>query len=250
MRRLLFAGVLALLLAVSPALWAQLTDGPPMPAALDLHKAPVGSWAEYKIGIAALPTMTTRMALVARAKNLVTLEMTVDGGVLAAAGGKMTLQTTVDADTSKAGAVKKLVMQMGPNDPMEMPPETAQHKQFEKPDPKSFVNDEMVTVAGGTFKAKHYRQKTAKGDPLEFWISGDVPPFGLVKIQGQQTMGPPGGTAAPAAISFELQSHGKSAASVITTPVKPFDQQVFMGQMTNTAKAMSSAAAAKTPPAK
>jgi hypothetical protein len=242
--------VLALSFAASPAVRAQLTDGPPMPAALDLHKVPVGSWAEYRIVVATLPAMTTRMALLARTKNLVTLEMTVDGGVLAAAGGKMILQTTVDADPSKTGAVKKLVMQMGANDPMEMPPETAQHKQFEKPDPKSFVNDETVTVAGGTFKGKHYRQKTAKGDPLEFWISSDVPPFGLVKIQGQQTMGPPGGTAVPAAISFELQSHGKSAASAITKPVKPFDQQAFMGQMTNSAKAISNAAAAKTPPAK
>ena len=108
------------------------------------------------------------------------------GGMLSMAGGKMIVQTVVDADQSKEKPVKRVVMQIGDNDPMEMPVDNKQQTQFHKPDPKSFVKEETVKVAAGSFKTKHYREKTPSGDPFDFWVSSDVPPFGIVKVEAEQ----------------------------------------------------------------
>ena len=61
------------------------------------------------------------------------------------------------------GTVQKMVLQVGANDPMEMPVQGAQRKQFAKPDPKKLVKEETVKVAAGSYKTKHYHDKTAAG---------------------------------------------------------------------------------------
>ena len=208
-------------------------QGPPMPLGMDLKKVPLGSWAEYSVTVGKMPPMKTRMGLVARGGVTHTIEMTVEGGMMAMAGGSMVMQTEVDTETSKDAPVKKLVMQMGQNDPMEMPISASQQRQFQKPNPKTLVKEETIKVAAGTFKTKHYRDKNAKGDAYDVWISDKAPPFGLIKIEGEQKTGVPG---AEGMVVFELTSLGGGAKPAITKKAKPFDQAALMGQLSGGAK--------------
>jgi hypothetical protein len=159
--------------------------------------------------------------------------MAVEGGMMAMAGGSMVMQTVVDSDTTKEVPIKRLIMQMGQNEPMEMPITSTQQRQFQRPNPKSLVNEETIKVAAGTFKAKHYRDKSAKGDVYNVWVSDKAPPFGLVKIEGEQKSGPPG---AEGAVVFELTSLGGGAKPTITRKARPFDQAALMGQLMGGAK--------------
>jgi hypothetical protein len=220
-------GLIAGVFVPAAATAQQPGQGPPMPLAVDLAKVATGAWAEYAMSVGTMPPMKTRMSLVGKTPGANTVEMTVEGGMMAMAGGKMIMQTVVDADTTKESPVKKLVMQLGTNDPMEMPLDPAHQRQFKKPNPKNLVKEETIKVAAGSFKTKHYRDKTAQGDTFDFWVSDSAPPLGLVKIEGEQKSNP----AARGPVKFELTAMGKDAKPAITKAPKPFDQQVFMQQM-------------------
>ena len=202
-------------------------QGPPMPIALDLAKVPVGSWADYTMTLGQLAKMKMRMALVGKSPAGTIIETTVDGEMLAALGGKMVMQVTLAPGAEKDGTAKKLVMQIGAGDPMEMPIEMTGGKQFTKPNPKTLLKSETITVAGGTFKTKHYRDKSAKGEKVDFWISEDVPPFGLVKIEAEQK----GNPQIKGPVTLELAAKGADAKALVTKPAKPFDQAAFIQQM-------------------
>jgi hypothetical protein len=218
-----------LLLLAAPAAHAQQPgQGPPLPAALDLKKVAPGSWAEYSMTVGQMPPMKSRMALVARTGSVVTMEMTMEGGMMAMSGGKLVMQTVVDADQTKESNVKKLVMQIGDNDPMEMKVEGTQPKQFQKPDPKTLVKEETIKTPAGTFKTKHYRDKTPKGEKFDYWVSPQVPPFGLVRVETENLSGG-GGPQGP--VKMELTAYGKDAKMTITKPPKPMDQQALMRQI-------------------
>jgi len=201
---------------------------PPLPMAVDLKKVPTGVWAEYNMTVGQLPPMKSRMALVAKTGDTNTLEMIMEGGMLSMAGGKLTMQTVIDADQDKDKPVKRVVMQIGDNDPMEMPVDAKQQTQFHRPNPKSFVKDETIKVAAGSFKTKHYRDKTPGGDPFDFWVSPDVPPFGIVKVESEQKHGA-AQTQGP--IKFELLALGKDAKMTVTKPATPFNQGQMVGQL-------------------
>jgi len=222
---------LALVLLVAPGrAFAQGAPGqpPPLPMAVDLKKVAVGAWAEYNMTVGQMPPMKARMALVAKSDATNTLEMIMQGGMLAMSGGKLAMQTIVDADQSKPDPVKKVVMQIGDNEPMEMPIDSRQQSQFHKPNPKSFVKDETIKVAAGSFKTKHYRDKTPTGDAFDFWVSSEVPPFGIVKVEAEQKR-----AAAPAQgpVKFELTALGKDAKMAVTKAAKPFNQAQMVGQL-------------------
>ncbi len=208
-------------------------QGPPMPMAVDLTKVPVGTWAEYTVAMGQLPPMSTRMALV----NKGVLETTVEGGMMAAAGGKMTLQMTLAPGGEKEGKVQKMLMQIGTAEPMDFPVTPGQ-QQFNKPNPKMLVKEESITVKGGTFKTKHYRDKTPTGDAVDYWISEKVLPLGLVKMEAEQKQNP--NIKGP--IKFELTGTGKDAKPGITKPGKPFDQAAMIQQMMGGAKPGAGAA--------
>jgi hypothetical protein len=201
--------------------------GPPMPIALDLAKVPVGSWADYTMTVGQLAKMKMRMALVGKSPAGNIIETTVDGEMLAQLGGKMVMQVTLAPGAEKDGTAKKLVMQVGSGDPMEMPIEMTGGKQFTKPNPKTLLKAETITVAAGTFKTKHYRDKSSKGEKVDFWISEDVPPFGLVKIEAEQK----GNPQIKGPVVLELAAKGADAKALVTKPAKPFDQAAFMQQM-------------------
>lgn len=231
-------GALCLLVTIvlafpAAALAQQPGQPPPLPMAIDLRKVAVGAWAEYNMSVGQLPPMKSRMALVAKTATTNTLEMIMEGGMFAMAGGKLVMNTVVDADQSKENPVKRVLMQIGDNDPMEMPIDSKQQSQFHKPNPKSFVKDETIKVAAGTFNTKHYRDKLPGGDTFDFWVSTDVPPFGIVKVSAEQTH-----AAAPAQgpVKFELTARGKDAKMLVTKAAKPFNQATMVGQLMGGAK--------------
>jgi hypothetical protein len=222
--------LLPLCVALAPAVASaqQPGAGPPMPIGLDLAKVPVGSWADYNMSVGQLAKMKMRMALVSKGATGSIMETTVEGEMLAPLGGKMVMQVTMGPGVEKDGNAKKLVMQVGTSDPMEMPLDMTGAKQFTKPNPKTLLKSETITVAAGTFKTKHYRDKSAKGEKVDFWISEDVPPLGLVKIEAEQK----GNPQIKGSVTLELAAKGADAKALITKPAKPFDQATFMQQMT------------------
>jgi hypothetical protein len=233
MRRALPTSILFLAfgLGVPAAAFAQMGGGPPTPLALDLKKVPVGSWAEYSMTIGQGMTMKSRVALVKRDANESVMEMGVEGGMAAMAGGKVIMKMVLAPDPTKAEKpIKQMVMQMGDRDPMEMPIGMggAQQK-FEKPDPKKIIGKETVKVAGGSFKTSHYRDATDKGT-VDFWISEEVPPLGVVKMSSTPKAGSVGPNGQPLpAVAMELSGHGKDAKPQVTKPSKPFNPAEMFG---------------------
>ena len=147
---------------------------------------------------------------------------------MAMVGGKMVMDVTLPPGAEKAGRVNKIIMQMGTSDPMEMPLEGGQDRQFTKPDPKKLVGKESIKVQAGTFKTKHYRETSPEGDTYDFWVTDSVLPLGLVKLTGEQKSN----AAMKGGFSFELTATGKGAKVQITKPPKPFDQAALMKQIT------------------
>lgn len=203
----------------SPAFAQAPGQGPPMPLATDLAKVPVGAWSEYAVTLGTMAPMTSRMALVRKAADGNTVETTIEGGMMAMAGGKVVTDMVLVPNKDKGGAVKKMVFQMGANDPMEMPIGDAGSQKFAKPDPKTLVGAETIKVKAGTYKTKHYRDKTPTGDTVDFWVDEHVAPIGLVKLEGEQKQNP----MIKGPIRFELTATGKDAKAQITKPAKPFD---------------------------
>lgn len=216
---------LALWIGGSSAAHAQAPgQGPPMPIATDLAKVTAGSWADYSMVMGQLPPMKMRMALVTKTPTSNVIETSVEGGMMAAAG-KMVMQMTLAP--GQEGAVKKMVMQLGAGDPMDMPVEMSGGKPFTKPNAKGLLGSETIKVAAGSFKTKHYRDKTPQGDKLDYWVIDSVPPFGLVKVEVEQKNNPQ----IKGKLVFELTAQGKDAKPLITKPAKPFDQASLMQQM-------------------
>ena len=240
MRRslLLAAAITVAAFLPTTALGQGLSASGATPLAVDLKKVPVGSWAEYTMNVSnGTPggvNMKSRWALVARDDKGSTLEMSVDGQLAGPPAGKMTMKMVLAPDPIAAEKpVKQLIMQMGGQDPMEMPltlPGAPQQK-FEKPDPKKLVAKEDIKVAAGSFKASHYRDNTPTGT-VDIWINEGVNPLGIVKVVSKPKPGAtgPGGQPVPP-VTMELSARGKDAKSAITKPPKPFDATAFMGGM-------------------
>ena len=110
---------------------------------------------------------------------------------------------------------------------MDMPVELSGGKPFTKPNPKTLVGSETIKVAAGSFKTKHYRDKTPQGDKIDFWVSESVPPLGLVKIELEQKNNPQ----IKGKLMFDLTGTGKDAKPLVTKPAKPFNQAALMQQM-------------------
>ncbi len=216
-------GLLALLLVPAVAR-AQGGSMAATPMAVDLKKATVGSWAEYTM-TAGPRTSKLRWSLVGRDGESHTLEMAMEGGMPQGAPSKMTLQMAlVPNPTTSNKPVKRLLMQFGDMDPMEMPldmPQMAEQR-FEKPDPKKLVGKEKIKVAAGSFATGHYRDTVPQGT-IDVWVSETIPPLGLVKM----TLTPKPGSAGPGGpvpnMAIELASKGTGAKQAITKEAKPFN---------------------------
>jgi hypothetical protein len=214
-------------IALSPGLAAaQMRPQPPMPMVVDLKKVDIGSWASYSMAMGEM-TMRTKLALVARDASSVSMETSMEGGMMAMMGGKMTIKLVMDPDpTNAAKPVKQMVMQMGDQDPM-LAPADMPAQRYSKPDPSTLVGKETIKVPAGSFKTAHYRNKTEQGT-VDVWVSEDVPPTGMVKLS---TSAIQAGAQQVPGIVMELAAVGKGAKPTITKPPTPFDPQKMMGGM-------------------
>lgn len=238
--------IAGLVLAAARPAMAQAPSGPTVPIAVDLAKVPLGSWSEYTVDMGAMPPMKQRFALVGRGPRGHELELALEGGPMGAPG-KVLVKVDLDPDQRKTERVKRVVMQIGQLEPMEMPttgPGQQAANQFSTVDPKKYVDTQEIKVPAGTFKAKHYRDKMPDGSAIEYWVNEDVPPFGIVKMNANL----PGGAAV-----MQLASRGKGAKPAITRPPRPFDQQKLMTELMSMASRSSGAGGpppASPPPAK
>jgi hypothetical protein len=216
--------LLVALCAATPAA-AQTTPGPPLPVGMDMRKAPIGAWSAYTVTLTGLPPMKQRFALVGRDAATNTVELTTEGGMMGA-GNSVVLRVVLEADLSKPDRVKKLVMQLADNPPMELR-EGGPKDQFARLDPRKLVGRETITVPAGKIATRHYRDRSASGR-TDVWVSDEAPPFGIVKLQGNVSQAP-GAPSYP--VTVELTDRGKDAKPVVVRPPQPFDPNVLMGQM-------------------
>jgi hypothetical protein len=206
-----------LLLAAATPARAQ-TPGTPLPLAMDLRKAPVGAWSEYTVTVADLPTMKQRFAVVGRDAATHSVEMTSEGGPLGSKS-KMVLRFVLEADPAKKDHVRRSIIQLGDNDPMELPPGSGQFAP-----PKKQVGGGTVKVPAGSFAIRHYRDKGSDGSVLEVWASDQAPPFGIIKLVNHSSEG-------KNPVTMELSARGSDAKAVVTRSPQPFSQEVLTGQM-------------------
>ena len=87
--------------------------------------------------------------------------------------------------------VKRMIMQMPGQQPMEFPMNMTmmmgRHKAPQSADIRNdaeLVGTESVTTPAGTFVCQHYRAKDKSSD---VWISEKVPPYGMVKMVSKDT---------------------------------------------------------------
>jgi hypothetical protein len=248
--------VLVAFASFSTAGFAQMRGGgggiPVTPVAAALDKVPVGTWAEYQIKRGSEPGRKVRQALVGKSGGTFLVETRAETG----RGDKMITQSTVTSDPSAEGAVKKIVSQFGDNDPMEMPlpgpggPQAGPRPEggggpggpgggrgmmmgrmgarFLKPDPKKLVGKETVKLGAGSFATEHYRQEGPRGGTLDFWLSKEIGPFGLVKMELDRPAGGEGDDGGK--VTMELVGKGKDAKPEITKTAKPFDPEAMRGR--------------------
>jgi hypothetical protein len=222
-------------MALAPAIAAaQDRAAVPMPLAVDLAKAKLGSWAEYALP-AGGPMARVRWALVARTTDGATLEMSMEGSSSAAPGAaasKVVLRTTLapgaPARGGAAAVTRRLVLQAGDDDPVEMPARlpSAQNR-FASPDPKKLIGKETITVKAGTFATSHYRDAGRRG-VLDMWVSESVPPLGLVRLTLTPAAGAKdaAGRASPV-LTTELVARGSGATAVVVKAARPFTRAML-----------------------
>jgi hypothetical protein len=223
---------LALLVAAAgPAAAQAPTPGPTVPLAMDLMQVPVGTWSEYQVKVGDTPGMQQRFALVGRQDRIHVVEMQIEGG-MAMAVGPVLLRVDLDPTDPKQ-RLRKVIMRMGSAEPMELPTQAAAAGQepFRTLDPKKAVKNETITVPAGTFKTKLYRDNLPDGSLVEYWVSQDAPPFGVVKARAQLKRGGPMG--AGGAMDMVLSGRGTGAKAQLTQPARPFDQMALMQQLMN-----------------
>jgi hypothetical protein len=234
--RLALVGLGAFLPAAAQAQMRGGGMGGPTPLGTALEKVPVGTWAEYSVKRGDQPARKVRHALVGKEGKDFVLETKSEGPN----GTPMISHVVVDPDPTKEGGVKKVVLQMGTNDPMEMPAGGGRPgggggdgnnrgggrgARFIKPDPKKLVGKETVKVAAGTFQAEHYRDEGPRGGTIDFWIAKDAGPLGFVKMESDRPGGQDGDGGGKTVV--ELAAKGKGAKPEVTKAAKPMDPEMM-----------------------
>ncbi len=185
-----FIPVVSLLAWNAPVAAQQSTRGG-LPVSLDLRKVSVGSSAEYRITFVGMKTpFTERIGLVARTGATVDLECEAPENEVPP--GRMTVRTRL-AISDTAITSLEVATQWKDNDPKSVPLDRDEKAKppYRWLDPKTRIGVESVTVPAGTFaKAEHYRVPLQGEETMDFWISPDAPPLGLIKavIKGSPGM--------------------------------------------------------------
>jgi hypothetical protein len=192
---------------------------PRMPSAIDLDTVPLGRWAEYEESYLGATTIKERVALVGKGADGNTIETTTE----MPSGEKTVFATVFAPGADGAIAVASNVFQVADTDPMESPPVPPAQQPYPRVDPSKLVGVDTITVRVGTFRAKHYRDRTAYGEQVDFWTDDSVGPIGLVRLDAEQKQHP----TIRAGFKFELVATGNDAVPQITRPARPFDAAVL-----------------------
>lgn len=148
-------------------------------------KPVVGAGAQYQMSTKDGKTQTFAMAVVGKedvdGQDGYWLEWRIDTGQ-----GKMVMKQLM-----AGGQVKRMIMQPPGQPPMEMPAGmlsmAARHGQPDSSDAGpghakgELLGTESVTVPAGTFESQHLRS-TVNGKNADVWATGQVSPYGLVKM--------------------------------------------------------------------
>lgn len=193
---------------------------PRMPGAIDLDTVPLGRWAQYQETYLGTVTIKERVALVGKGADGNALETTTE-----MPNGEKTIFATVLAPAGDGRGVQVVsdVFQVADDSPMQSPTLPPDQQPYPRVDPSKLVGVDTITVRVGTFRAKHYRDRTAYGEQVDFWIEDSVGPIGLVRLEAEQKQHP----TIRAGFKFELVATGNDAIAQITRPARPFDAAVL-----------------------
>src|SRR4051812_37428580 len=139
---------------------------PRMPSAIDLDLVPLGRWAQYEETYLGSATIKERVALVGKGADGNTIETTTE----MKAGDKTVFASVFAPGSDGTVQVTSNVFQVSDADPMEAPPVKPTQQPYPRVDPKKLVGVDTVRVRVGTFRAKHYRDRTEYGELVDFWI--------------------------------------------------------------------------------
>jgi hypothetical protein len=155
------------------------------------------------------------VALVAREGDVVTLETTTETG----SADKTVFLTAFAASQELGWRATRNVFQVGDEDPMESPAIGPAQQPYPAVDPKKLIGTEMIKVRAGSYRAKHYRYRTAYGELVDYWIDDSVAPIGLIKLEAEQKQH----AGFRAGFKFELVAVGSGAIPQVTKRPRPFD---------------------------
>ena len=192
----------------------------PLPLVVPLKKLPLGSWSEYRLDDGK-QKISLRVAFVARSAKTAEIETQVNGGPLQQQGiDHLVVRMSLPLEDAAEIQPVEQVVQVGATAPMVLPVGGVSQT-LRKVDPAKRLGVEDVQVAAGKFaRADHHREKGAIGETIDFWISKDVLPFGVVK-----TVSTPSGGGTP--VVMELVARGGGAKPQITAKPVPFDPAVL-----------------------
>jgi hypothetical protein len=234
-----------LVLLIAPA--ARARDGVvfspallPLPA--EIRKAPIGAWSEYLLESGNPAPGHLRVTLLARDQKTVTLEFHGElPGIRRPTPRTLTTQLRVPLDLRSRGG--EAVVQIDDNPPMKAPPrDTAAG--FTRPSPRKPVRKEIIEVAAGRFSAVRCPRRTPESVTVDQWLSDQVFPLGLVKLQWPpdlatifgrdselDTPPPVQITAWESADRWVLAAQGTGGTSVITRPPVPWSSPAVKKQL-------------------
>jgi hypothetical protein len=192
---------------------------PRMPSAGKFEEIPLGKWADYEETYLDAVTIRERVALVAREGDVVTLETTTETG----SADKTVFVTAFAASQGLGWRPTLNVFQVGDQDPMESPEIGPAQQPYPAVDPKKLIGTEMIRVRVGSYRAKHYRYRTAYGEVVDYWIDDSVAPIGLIKLEAEQKQH----AGFRAGFKFELVAVGSGAIAQVTKRARPFDAKLL-----------------------
>jgi hypothetical protein len=192
---------------------------PLMPSAIDLDMVPLGRWAQYEETYLGTVKIKEKVALVGKGGDGDTIETTTE-----MPSGEKTVFASLFAPGDD-GVVRAAsnVFQVGDADPMESPPVPASQRPYPRVDPKKLVGVDTITVRVGTFRTKHYRDRTGYGEQVDVWIDDSVGPIGVIKLEAEQKQHP----TIRAGFRFELVATGNDAIPQIVKAALPFDASLL-----------------------
>jgi len=169
----------------------------------------VGAWSEYQIKTGNEPPGKMKIAIVGKEGDAYWFESVMERQ----REGKMISKMLVSGNPEDQKNVKRMIVKMGNEAPMEMPvqmmggrpgpgQEAGKGKVVE-------VGTETIKVPAGSFTTRHMQYQDSRGT-ADTWVAKDVYPYGAVKSQS-------------ADFEMVLTGYGTGATTLITETPKKFE---------------------------